>query len=678
MGIINLDIITGDGTHWVCYYNDPKYEFIEYFDPFGEYMSDDYELPEEIEKYLKTSNKHIRYSSNFLQKPSSVKCGYYCMKYIIERNKDAMKTIGRRGLQILADEVSDKSRTFIRNKMKDILGRVCSYRRNYETQLVVHYINGLVNFTNDYASSEATNMFFYKDTSDAADRNFLKFEGTHTDAEKMITLINKIKLNENYNEGFADRWELTKNSNLYLDRENTADKNNMVFDHLDLTRCYIRVNDTMFPMLDYGVSFKEGELDYVRYYSDFLSAVGNTSSTESGCLGAPGNGFELTEDGEYDMKNKILRNTKDPIESSDASTKRYVDKLKRKSIQLNGDVFNAQGKRIDNVEDPQEDMNAVNNRYLKQNLLPLSEKINTLEEDSLTLKSDKYDGKGKIISNIEDPIDKKDVVTKAHLDYHCILWENGHYFARNELISGIKDPVGDSDAVNKKYFKNKLGKPLLNGDVAIKGYVDQKNFYAYSTIAIEDSGKVRFNNFNSSLLNDKMELSIDMFMKISVTFVFSDDEMQRKQIKNLADPIESHDAVHKKYIDKKTKINAKRADNLLSRNHDGLYVSLPKTFCATIQEEYHRFSVLNSHVEFNVFTSDLLTSDMIFTTDMLMRITVYLKQEHSYNPRIDVDHLKDNDRDVLYFGRLKDRNPIILIANSKRDYQLQMAIEPIE
>ncbi|GFU28967.1 uncharacterized protein TNCV_470881 [Trichonephila clavipes] len=33
-GIINSDIITGDGTHWVCYYNDPKYEFIEYFDPF--------------------------------------------------------------------------------------------------------------------------------------------------------------------------------------------------------------------------------------------------------------------------------------------------------------------------------------------------------------------------------------------------------------------------------------------------------------------------------------------------------------------------------------------------------------------------------------------------------------------------------------------------------------------
>ncbi|GFQ65878.1 uncharacterized protein TNCT_136761 [Trichonephila clavata] len=70
---------------------------------------------------------------------------------------------------------------------------------------LVHHINGLVNFTNDYASSEATNMFFYKDTSDAADRNFLKFEGVHAGAERMSTLIKKIKLNENYNIGFADR-----------------------------------------------------------------------------------------------------------------------------------------------------------------------------------------------------------------------------------------------------------------------------------------------------------------------------------------------------------------------------------------------------------------------------------------------------------------------------------------
>ncbi|GFY55234.1 integrase catalytic domain-containing protein [Trichonephila inaurata madagascariensis] len=41
----------------------------------------------------------------------------------------------------------------------------------------------------------------------------------------------------------------------YMDRENTADKNFMT---LALTRCYIRVNDTMFPLLNYGVFQRRG------------------------------------------------------------------------------------------------------------------------------------------------------------------------------------------------------------------------------------------------------------------------------------------------------------------------------------------------------------------------------------------------------------------------------------
>ena len=33
-GIINLDSIEGQGTHWVCYRNIDKH-MVEYFDPFG-------------------------------------------------------------------------------------------------------------------------------------------------------------------------------------------------------------------------------------------------------------------------------------------------------------------------------------------------------------------------------------------------------------------------------------------------------------------------------------------------------------------------------------------------------------------------------------------------------------------------------------------------------------------
>ena len=49
-GIINLDSIEGQGTHWVCYRNIDK-QMVEYFDPFGLIM------PHEIHHYLAKSGK---------------------------------------------------------------------------------------------------------------------------------------------------------------------------------------------------------------------------------------------------------------------------------------------------------------------------------------------------------------------------------------------------------------------------------------------------------------------------------------------------------------------------------------------------------------------------------------------------------------------------------------------
>ena len=49
-GIINLDSIKGQGTHWVCYRNIDK-QMVEYFDPFGLIM------PHEIHHYLAESGK---------------------------------------------------------------------------------------------------------------------------------------------------------------------------------------------------------------------------------------------------------------------------------------------------------------------------------------------------------------------------------------------------------------------------------------------------------------------------------------------------------------------------------------------------------------------------------------------------------------------------------------------
>ena len=71
VGVINVDTIIGQGTHWVCYRNIEKHT--EYFDSFG------LKMPKEVETYLNTSNKQIIYSGDEIQERLSVLCGYWCL-----------------------------------------------------------------------------------------------------------------------------------------------------------------------------------------------------------------------------------------------------------------------------------------------------------------------------------------------------------------------------------------------------------------------------------------------------------------------------------------------------------------------------------------------------------------------------------------------------------------------
>lgn len=84
IGVINLDNSGGGGTHWVCYYNSsslPENKYVIYFDSYG------LPNPEEIKKYLKTSNKLIKYNTSEIQKMNSIMCGYYCIHLLDELMK---------------------------------------------------------------------------------------------------------------------------------------------------------------------------------------------------------------------------------------------------------------------------------------------------------------------------------------------------------------------------------------------------------------------------------------------------------------------------------------------------------------------------------------------------------------------------------------------------------------
>ena len=55
--VVNLqDYFAGRGTHWVCIYNEEKLNCVEYFDSFGLVP------PNEVVRYMKTTNKTIIYS----------------------------------------------------------------------------------------------------------------------------------------------------------------------------------------------------------------------------------------------------------------------------------------------------------------------------------------------------------------------------------------------------------------------------------------------------------------------------------------------------------------------------------------------------------------------------------------------------------------------------------------
>lgn len=71
--IINLDLCSGDGTHWVSYYRFK--DKIIYFDPFG-----DLAPPIEVQNYFKDQN--ILYNYTNYQKYNTYICGHLCIEFL--------------------------------------------------------------------------------------------------------------------------------------------------------------------------------------------------------------------------------------------------------------------------------------------------------------------------------------------------------------------------------------------------------------------------------------------------------------------------------------------------------------------------------------------------------------------------------------------------------------------
>ena len=100
-GIINLDTMIGQGTHWVCYQTNDKHT--EYFDSFG------LKMPKEVETYLNTSNKQIIYSGDEIQE----KLFYVDIGAFINYWKDKME---KRILETIHNTKFDMNDQWVNNR----------------------------------------------------------------------------------------------------------------------------------------------------------------------------------------------------------------------------------------------------------------------------------------------------------------------------------------------------------------------------------------------------------------------------------------------------------------------------------------------------------------------------------------------------------------------------------
>ena len=223
-----------------------------------------------------------------------------------------------------------------------------------------------------------------------------------------------------------------------------------------------------------------------------------------GVQGAPGVGFNLSLDGNYDMVGKKLKNVGAPTSNTDAATKKYVDE---------------------------------NSGGGKTSLLTVDSNIDM--KDSFR------------ILNLKTPSGASEPATKSYAD--------SNFFLKN----GSQPMTGDINMNNKK-IKN-LPIPTVNGDAANKKYVDDNKVDGSVFVKLDGSKPMtgNLNMNNKRILNipnpngpkqptplaytDLAYLHVDGSNKMTNNL-----NMDNKKIIHLQTPTNNSDAATKKYVDDKS------------------------------------------------------------------------------------------------------------------------------
>ena len=248
-----------------------------------------------------------------------------------------------------------------------------------------------------------------------------------------------------------------------------------------------------------------------------------------GVQGAPGVGFRLTADGNYDITGKKLTNVGAPSSNNDAATKKYVDDKSGSSsgggpstsstLTIDSNIDMKDRFRILNLKSPLDAdepatkqwadstfLDRGGNRGMISNLVLNSHKITqlgapTANTDAATKKYVDDVGASTLssansprninmqnryrITNLLSPIDAHEPPTKSYVD-NTFLERDGSYPMTGDLkmgshkITALRTPTSSTDAATKKYvddnipdtssFIKKDGSVAMTGDFSTGGH----------------------------------------------------------------------------------------------------------------------------------------------------------------------------------------------------------------
>ena len=276
-----------------------------------------------------------------------------------------------------------------------------------------------------------------------------------------------------------------------------------------------------------------------------------------GIQGAPGVGFSLTADGNYDMTGKKLTNVGTPTNNNDAATKKYVDDNSSGSgsggstttsrLTVNSNIDMKDRYRVLNLKSPLDADEPATKQYADIRFL--------YRDGSHAMVGDLNMNNNKI-KNLPTPTDNTNPATKKYVDDNKI---DGSVFLK---LDGTRKMTGNLDMDGKEI--NNLPLPTGNNQPTPLqlGFADLKYLHVAGTnkmtnnLNMDNKGIIHLrpptNDADAATKKYVVDSIPDTtsFLKKDGSVVMTGNlNLGNKKIVGLATPVSNTDAATKKYVD---------------------------------------------------------------------------------------------------------------------------------